>query len=239
MKRKKIRPKLTNDLTASASEWKWPRVGLFIPRGETIPGACFPAHQRFQAYHRLPQIDTGRSCQLDMTRTRAAEAFMRADGMTHLLMLDADHAHPIDLLPRLARHLSAEVEIVAGMNYSRGAPHKPCCFLDGETPWNGADDQNLRTPATWEPGLMPVAIAGTGAILIARTALEKLDRPFFSMPQWIDPTAKIAWPGEDVGFAANCRRNGVQQYIDTEATSPHLAERWITAADFDPEALTV
>lgn len=78
-------------------------------------------------------------------------------------------------------------------------------------------------------------------MLIARTALEKLDWPFFEYPTGDDwrPPHKMQhlWAGEDIGFAANCRRNGVDQYVDLEVTSPHLSAKFVDSRDFDPRAL--
>lgn len=232
MKRKKT------DLTQPASKWNSPRVGLFVPLGETVFTECFGAFLRFQGFHGLPLLDCGRSPMLEMTRTRAAKVFLETPKLTHLLMLDADHIHAPELLPMLARW-TPKAEVVAGLNFNRGGDHKPCCYVDDPAqPWDGRSKPKFRIPITFPEPVMEVAAAGTGSMLIARTALEKLDWPYFTCPtgdDWRPRDKPIPWPGEDIGFAANCRRNGVKQYVDTAATSPHLSSRFVTADDFKHE----
>ncbi len=244
-KRKKSRPqKLLEDLSKPACQWEWPKIGLFVPTGHNVPAECFWSFMRIQRAHGLPDLPLSRMLQLDLYRTRACEALMRSKTLTHLLMLDADHDHPVDIVAKLASRVIATmdspepVEIVAGLNFSRAPGHKACCYADADptNPWDTQSEKGLAPVVGWPQwGLMEVAIAGTGSMLIAKTALEKLKRPYFFMPsRWNDPTGSVMWPGEDVGFAIRCREAGVKQYIDVECTSPHLAKRWITADDFNP-----
>ena len=242
-KRKKSkRERLLTDLnTKPASQWEYPKIGVFIPVGPTMDTIAADGFYDFARVHGLPRLKMGRTCQLDMARTRACEALVKQDELTHLLMLDSDHIHPPDIVPRLARWVvhDRNIEVVAALNISR-APveqQEACCFFETHPgSWNGDDNKGLgRRYDFGEEELTECAIAGTGAMMIAKTALEKLDRPFFYFPTgdgWRDPKAEIAWPGEDIGFAANCRKNGIKQYIDTSANSPHLVTRLATLDEF-------
>ena len=166
----------------------------------------------------------------DYTRTDlASNRFamqLLASEFTHLLMLDLDHVHPPDIVQRLAQWVLSDPahQVVGGLNYRRSEPYEPCAFIR-------QPDGALGAPASWTPGLMKVDFLGTGSILIAREVFEKIEPPWFynlyDDNKWTDQ-----WPGEDIGFNEKCREAGIQMYLDTTTTSPHVSDRLIGEKTF-------
>jgi hypothetical protein len=93
-----------------------------------------------------------------------------------LVMLDADHKHPSDIVARFAAH-DPSTGVVGALAYRRGEPYDPLFFLrDGP---GGA----LFAPAQFERGLMyECAIVSTSAIAIRRWVLLDLDRKGYIWP---------------------------------------------------------
>ena len=169
----------------------------------------------------LIRVPYGRT---DIVRNRMAMGLLDSD-YTHLLMLDADHEHPVDIVQRLARWvlLDDTVQVVGGLNFKRSSPHEPCAFIFGA-------DGSIYQPAEWERGLIEVDALGTGSILIAREVFEAIQPPWFYNiydEVWMD-----SWPGEDIGFSRNCKAAGIRLWVDTTTTSPHITTRKIGAQEF-------
>ena len=163
----------------------------------------------------------------DLARNRFATKLLESD-YTHLLMLDLDHVHPADIVQRLARWvlMNPEIEVVGGLNFRRSEPYEPCCFfLDRE-------HGTVNAPADWGKGLMKVDYIGTGSILIAREVFEKIEPPWFYNVYGIEANWADEWPGEDIGFSEKCQKAGVNMYVDTTTTSPHISERLIAEQTF-------
>lgn len=165
---------------------------------------------------------------VDVARNNIVNIFMQdshSDDDT-LVMLDADHAHPADIVERLVAH---DVGIVGALAFTRGAPFRPCFFyfVDG----------GFRTAMQWDvKGLMPCDAVGTGAIAIKRVVfrelLEKGYGPHYF--QCIYPeTIDIPTPSEDMYFAAACYHAGIKQHVDTSLVTPHLMAAGIDETYFD------
>ena len=223
MKRKEIDERLS---TFPIMSWAYPRVLLGVPLERTVSYASgvFPRFMEIasQGVAFVKQDYT----RTDLARNRFAMKLLESE-FTHLLMLDLDHVHPVDIVQRLARWpmMNPEIQVVGGLNYRRSEPYEPCCFIRGET-------GELAAPATWTPGLMEVDYLGTGSILIAREVFEKIEPPWFyniydDEQRWAD-----TWPGEDIGFNEKCKAAGVKMYVDTTTTSPHCGDRLIGDATF-------
>jgi hypothetical protein len=145
--------------------------------------------------------------------------------MTHLLMLDIDHKHPPNIIQRLARWTLQEpfAKVVGGLNFRRSKPFDPTCGFWG-------DDGKYYPPASWQQGLIKVDALGTGSILIAREVFEQIEPPWFRFDYsrvWADE-----WPGEDLGFSKLCNEHGIDLYVDTTVTSPHMKAAMITEESF-------
>ncbi len=204
--------------------WEWPRIVVGVPQERAMSHAddVFPSFWGI-AMHGVPLLhqDYGRT---DMVRNRMAMQLLNSN-YTHLLMLDVDHIHPTDIVQRLARWVLAhpEIEVVGGLNFRRGKPYEPCCFILG-------DDGKYYAPSEWERGLIKVDAIGTGSIIIARTVFERMEPPWF----WNDYSHvwEDSWPGEDMGFSANCRELGIDMWVDTTTTSPHMIDAVVDEETF-------
>lgn len=156
----------------------------------------------------------------DLARNNMVKIFLEqaADPNDVLIMLDADHTHPFDILERLAAH-PAEIGVVGALAFRRGLPHFPCFFVrDGQ----GA----YHIIAEWEPGgLLKGTIVGTGAIAIKRWVFEQLKASGFEWPFFrytYAPNGPVQ-PSEDIYFGECCEQCGIPHYCDTAIETPHLA----------------
>lgn len=199
------------------------RIVIHIPLERTmrdIPFLYFWQIAR-QGYDLVPRT-YGRT---DMNRNNAGQYLLENKKYTHVLMLDSDHIHGDDIAGRLGRHVIDNPDrlVVAGLNFRRTQPFDPCMFLYDET-------GKLRPPLVWPQGCLPVDATGTGCVLISRKVFETLPRPWFAYGyNWAEENI---YPSEDMYFAQSCRANGIQQWVDTETTSPHNGDNWIHAEHF-------
>lgn len=161
----------------------------------------------------------------DLARNRFALHLLQSD-FTHLVMLDLDHIHPVDIVQRLLNNVVKypDVKIVGGLNFRRGEPYDPCAFIRG-------GDGKYYPIAQWEPNcLLQVDAVGTGSIVIHRDVFLQIEPPWF----WNDYSKVMedAWPGEDMGFAEKCHQAGIKMYVDTSVTSPHLIDAVVEEDSF-------
>lgn len=206
----------TQNVPVRGSKKPWPRPLIGIPMERTLAHAdkvFFNFLGIAQQGFPFIQIGYGRT---DLVRNRMALHLLSTD-FTHLVMLDADHIHPIDIVQRLMTSFirKPDLRIVGGLNFRRGEPYDPCAFIRG--------DNGMYYPmAEWERGLIRVDALGTGCIAIDRRVFEQIEPPWF----WNDYSRIMddVWPGEDMGFAEKCREAGIMQYCDTTITSPHMID---------------
>ena len=204
--------------------WDYPKivVGLLLERSisyadEVIPWIVGLAQQGIP-FLKFPY---GRT---DLVRNKMALSLLQSD-FTHLLMLDIDHVHPMDIAYRLGRWVIAnpDIQVVGGLNFRRSAPYDPCCFIK-------AEDGTLRSPVEWDQGLVAVDALGTGTILINRNVFTQLEPPWF-FNDYSEIMSDI-WPGEDMGFSKLCNKAGIKMFVDTTTTSPHIAHGTIQEDTF-------
>lgn len=165
----------------------------------------------------------------DANRNQCGHFMLENTKYTHVCMLDSDHAHPEDIVERLARWVLKDPDklVVGGLNFRRTPPFDPCMFQMGQ-------DSKLYPPLEWS-GCVPVAAVGTGCVLISRKVFETM-RPQEGKPPWF--AYGYNWhhlgiyPSEDMFFAQLCRENGIQHWCDTTTTSPHMTEAYITEQHF-------
>lgn len=222
--------KLLNTLPIGS--WAWPRILVVVLKERAISYAdeCFDNLWQIASMGANPLFLT--YTRTDLARNKIA-AKLLSSNYTHVLMLDIDHKHPIDIIQRLARWFLVDkladekakknVQIVGGLNFRRTTPHDPCCHLMGT-------DGQVYAPAQWDQGLIQVDAIGTGSIMIAREVFEEIQPPwFFNMYErvWAD-----VWPGEDMGFSKKCREYGIKMHVDTTTTSPHIGTKLIGENEF-------
>ena len=200
-------------------------VGL-LPERNGVPSAeilfdLIAIAQRGHPFVRMPYTRT------DLARNSLAEHLLRETQFTHLLMLDADHRHPQDIVERLSRWVVKDPGrlVVAGMAFRRGVPFDPCIFMESN---DGTG--STYVPAEWERGLMRVDLSGTAAMLISRKVFEQLPRPWFAYDY--GSAEQPQYPGEDIWFCRQCQRAGIPIYVDTTTVSPHLLESWVNEQTF-------
>lgn len=194
------------------------KVIVGVPMERTIPEAAVWGLIGI-AQQGYPFIRQGYT-RTDVARNQFAEHLLSTD-CTHLLMLDLDHDHPMDIVTRLGRWADDEHQVIAGLAFRRGPPHDPLMFYQDEA-------GQWYAPTEWPQGLVSAGIVGTGAILIDRRVFERLPRPWFAY-SYDKPEA---WPGEDIWFCRLCREAGVTLWCDTTTVSPHMGTQWIDEAAF-------
>jgi len=211
--------------TLPIASWKWPRILLGVP----IERALSHASQTFFRFMEIasqgvPFVKQDYT-RTDLARNRLAMELLKGN-YTHLLMLDSDHIHPVDIVQRLARWVLLDPDklVVGGLNFRRSVPHEPCAFFY-------EPDGTLSAPATWTPGLMRVDVLGTGSMMIAREVFETLEPPWF-WHIYDENIMSDVWPGEDIGFCKKCNAAGIDLWMDTTTSSPHLTDGVVTEASF-------
>lgn len=152
---------------------------------------------------------------VDSNRNRMAKALLEKTDATHILMLDADHLHPPDVVEHLARWVLDDPgrKIVGGLHFRRGAPYEPCAFVYGA-------DGDLHAATEWDQGLVEVHAIGHGSILIAREVFETMEKPYWAYTY--NHADRDIYPSEDMYFSFNARQAGFKMYCDTTQTSPHM-----------------
>jgi hypothetical protein len=224
MRREQIEEQLR---TLPIASWAWPRILVAVPLERSISNASLVFHRFMEIAAQGVVFLKQDYTRTDLARNRFATKLLESD-YTHLLMLDVDHVHPVDIVQRLARWplMNPEIEVVGGLNFRRSEPYEPCCFFkDPET-------GGVNAPAEWSAGLLKVDYLGTGSILIAREVFEKIPPPWFKNIYDIPANWDDEWPGEDIGFNEACNAAGVNLWVDTTTTSPHIGDRLIGEKTF-------
>ena len=195
------------------------RIVVGIPMERTImQEAFFGFAAILQQGWSLAQLPYTRN---DVARHKLCQFLLQSD-YTHLLMLDSDHVHPVDVVPRLARWFQTypQVRVVGGLNFRRGEPYDPCAFVD-------PGDGEFHRLAEWGNGAVRVDALGTGSMMIDKRVFELLPEE----KGWFDYAYPnhTGWPGTDMAFSARCREAGVGLWCDTTCTSPHIGTMMIDA----------
>ncbi len=212
------------------SAWPYPRILTGVLQERAMSYASYVFYDFWDIAMQGTPIIKMPYVRTDIARNKMAIQTLKSD-YTHLLMLDIDHRHPIEIIQRLARWVlqKPEVQVVGGLNFRRGKPFDPCCgFWDDED-----DDGGILRPVEWEPGLLKMDMVGTGSMLIAREVFELIPPPWFAFDYSM--VWKDRWPGEDIWFSKLCNEYGVDLYVDTTCTSPHMADALITEDIFRSE----
>lgn len=146
----------------------------------------------------------------DMARNILCRTFrsMAKDPEDTFVMLDYDHAHPIDIIEKLVAH---NLPVVGALAFLRGEPYYPCVFFRNE---QGV----LQHPRTWQRQVYRVDAIGTAAIAIKRRVFDQLEEPYFV---YTYPPGDIH-PSEDMYFCRQCELAGIPMYCDFGLVTPHL-----------------
>lgn len=205
------------------ASWEWPRPVVYVPLPQALPYAddVFPTFIEIARtgvpFMHLPYGFA------DRMRNFAAEELLESD-YTHLIMLDSDHTHPLDIVQRLCRMVIDDPirGIVGGMNYKRCEPYSPCAYVD-------MPDGVYRVHE-WEGGEpFEVAAIGFGAVMISKEVFATVERPWF----WHDfggakDNPDFVYPGHDIAFCKRAREAGVSIWVDPTLCSPHMTASKVT-----------
>lgn len=160
----------------------------------------------------------------DFARNEVTRKFMelskRDDDL--VVMLDADHKHPRDILNRFASH-DSKLGVVGALAFRRGEPYDPLFFI------RDAKGGGLYAPAEFQLGpVYQCAIVSTSAIAIRRWVLLELERKGYGWPwfRYEYPTNQ-ALPSEDMYFGWVCEHAGIWHHCDTSMVIPHATLSWV------------
>ncbi len=210
--------------TKPIRDWSYPRILVGIPLERAVSYADQVFFRFMDIAAQGPELIRLPYSRIDITRNIFAEQLL-ASNYTHLIMLDLDHKHPIDIIQRLAKWviLDPDILVVSGLNFRRGKPFEPVCGVLNEA---GEREVFLE----WEEGLVEVDECGGASMLISRTVFERLQPPWFF--NVYDKVWENRFPGEDMGFSQKCREAGITMYVDTTVSSPHCIESLVTEQTF-------
>jgi hypothetical protein len=161
------------------------------------------------------RVDVARNAAVQMFRQPKEKPMMPNSPDDYLVMLDADHAHPHDILVRLTAH---NLPVVCALAFRRAEPFDPLIF-------NADGDGKLKRLDVWTGGLMRMDAVGFGAVAIRRDVFNQLEEngykaPFFRFDYRLnDPMWSF---GEDLYFCELCKNSGVPVHCDTSVVTPHL-----------------
>jgi hypothetical protein len=210
--------------TTPIAKWAYPRilVGIPLERAVSHASSVFMNFLYMATYG--PAFIEAPYGRIDAVRNAYVMQLLQSD-FTHLLMLDIDHIHPVDIIQRLARWtlIYPEMKVISGLNFRRGEPYDPVAGLLDE---NG----KRMTLLDWQPGIAKVDEVGAASILVHRSVFEQMEPPWFF--NIYDKVWANDFPGEDMGFCRKCGELGIPIYVDTTVSSPHMTETPITEATF-------
>ena len=121
---------------------------------------------------------------------------------------DDDHDIGPDTLIRL---LDKDVDVVVPIYAQRQPPFNPCIYAseNADGSYNGMSSVDLEGKA----GLLAVASAGAGGVLVRRRVLEAIGS------DWFERRGKV---GEDHVFFKKCREAGFQPHVALDVPVLHM-----------------
>lgn len=178
------------------------------------------------ALSRAKRISVGYQ-RTDDARNTASKIFCMSTSEDEdvLVMLDNDHMHPADIVPRLAKQCDAAHEVVAALAFRRSEPHDPLMFTH-RNEVTGAWD----VPVTFENRLQECIYAAPCAMAIRRSVFRRFDAAGFPYPYWrviYDRVKLDRIPGEDIYFGETCEKVGIPHWVDTSFETPHITKKVI------------
>ena len=218
------KPDLSILQTRPISSWEWPRIVVFVPILPALPYADEVLPHFFEIARTGVNFLFHPFGGIDSTRNRIAEALLMSD-YTHVLMLDADQKHPIDIVQRMARWVIYKPErlIIGGLYFNRRPPYPPLA-------WVKQDDGFYYQIHKWEKGLIEdLDLVAGGCLLINRKVFERVERPWFyhDYTGVQEQKETFTYPTEDIGFCKKAREAGIQICLDTTIESLHGTNAWI------------
>lgn len=199
-------------------------VGVLPERAMSYASHVIPVLWQIaqQGYDLIP-IDYGAT---EVVRNYLALQLLADERYTHIVMLDIDHVHPLNIIESYQHIVESDpdkFQVVGGLNFKRSAPYEPCVFQI-----DPAD--NIPKPVSIESlkpnKLMKVPMVGTGSICIDRRVFEQLKPPWF-IKDYSRFYEFSAVEGEDLLFSEMCQRAGIDIWCHTSIISPHITTKFI------------
>jgi GT2 family glycosyltransferase len=194
------------------------KVLLCIPFGDTVSTDTFGQLAAIIQKGWLLYYRTGFN--ITVHRNEFAMELLRT-GIEYLVMLDADHAHPDNIVERLLTLAlqDKEKKIISGLNYRRGVPYEPMAYVrKGEKLYRYEGDFDGES-------LYSVDAVATCSMLVHRSVFETLAAPWFS--ENYERCLEHVFSGEDIYFCKKAKAAGFKIWVDSSLTSPHRATTWI------------
>ena len=152
------------------------------------------------------------------TRNSLLTDFNKPGGNKNLLnydyffFVDSDIVWKMDYLIKLLQH---EVDVCCAPYIMRGGSFYDCGL------WKDKPGPVLKRFETSETGFKPIHFTGAGFLLIARSALERLEYPYFRYVDFIDSDGMLEQMGHDWGFCAQCKEKGIRIWCDFDINIAH------------------
>lgn len=170
---------------------------------------------------------------MSRSRNEMAATFLDRTSEAWLLMLDSDHRVPVAAFDRLisAAHDKAR-PVVAGLYFS-ARPSGGLYPRPVPTIFRAGPDGLVPVFDIPPDQVIPIDAAGTGCLLVHRSALEALRDPAPAhLRDWCwfadGPDGQGRWLSEDLTFCARLRAVGVPIHAHTGAMLPHHKRFWLT-----------
>jgi hypothetical protein len=153
------------------------------------------------------KLYTGIGYDVSYNRNAVIEYALKQPEIEWVQIWDDDHIFSPDTLLKL---LDRNVDVIVPFYVQRQPPFRPCIYkseheMGGFLIYNPLDIEG-------KTGLLPIASAGAGGVLIRRRVLEKIPGPVFERQGLI---------GEDHMFFKKCRMQGFQPYCDLDVAIGH------------------
>lgn len=176
---------------------------------------------------------------MSRSRNEMAATFLDQTSEAWLLMLDSDHHVPLAAFDRLisAAHDKAR-PVLAGLYFSARPSGGNLYLRPVPTIFRLGSEGLLPVFDYPRDQVIPIDAAGTGCLLVHRSALQALRDPAPAhLRDWCwfadGPTDDGRWLSEDLTFCARLRAAGVPLHAHTGAVLPHHKQFWLTDAHHD------
>jgi len=199
------------------------KVAIAVPLGEVVSDIAFNAFMAI-AQKGWPMIQRGRD-RTDNNRNQLAKQFLESSELDYILMLDADHVHPVDIVERHMRYVYHDPAklVIGGLHYRRGAPFEPMV-------WVKSDDGLFHHPVAPPDGIFRCDAMAHCTLLVHRSVFDRIEYPWWRYDY--DVTIDEESASEDIYFCKSCREAGIELWCDGTTTSPHIRQDLVTGAHF-------
>jgi hypothetical protein len=170
---------------------------------------------------------------VDDARNGIVRTFLSAakDPNDLLVMMDADHRYPMDIIEAFTDH-DPKLGVVGALAYRRGTPFDALFYFKDEKGMHALVGE-------FERGLVyQCAMISTSSIAIRRHVFDDLKAKGFKEPyfryEYDEETGSC--PSEDVYLSKVCELAGIPVYCDSGIEIPHATIGWVdhtTRAEYE------